>query len=318
MTIIPESILKNVPSAESLHEITPSRLDYKMYRLGATLDLSNQFRENNIKVSISTVFDIPALMYLIYFKLKKENFDFKSTQHFVISPIKFANTLFKGQEIENKRVDKINKERNICNILNAINELADKTKKYHIYFKLKRNSKCILTVFPSFKDYVKKQFHNDISIKIFPTTTDYLTRLRRHKRAFFTFIEKLHLKVREQLKGKGKIGNEESLSKKRISRFFFTSKHHFTYKEILDSANKSFAKLGINDSVFDTLANDIVTYKNKNGLTSKETFDNGSELFKEINAMKKQSKPKEEMIKNIKESRASEIVKNKLLKQINA
>lgn len=273
MTIIDNELKNSKSELHNLITITVPKYSFKLIDLELSGRIAKTLR--NAKKELSglsapNLYDIPVVLRLIYKGLKSYNLDCNKTQTVVLETGQIIKNLY-GVDNGSDTVSRIH----LRHIFLLINEFLTEDNKPILNFKLRRNSPCILTIYPAFIVFAKAFLNNcsQYSVRLFSYAQKKLDLLRKKERAYALFLEKLYFQGKLSLQGaalSSKTLNKESSfysCKTRIKDMFNNpkSKHFFSFSTFINKAEQMLKTLHYNDLFFYELADRTIKETNKFG-----------------------------------------------------
>lgn len=275
-SIISNMDIKELKDTTYIPVITPSKWKYLSFDLEYSANLKQ--RTNDVKCSISQLYEIHPLLRLIFDSLEKSNKDYKDGGLYKIPAKMLVNVIFKKEKSDS--AEKRNNERRYLNsILKKINSIKflDASEEKLISFRnFKGDAYIYFLISSKFSDYVTNVLNkkNTERLKVTSSVRKYLKKLRGKDRAYAVFIERLYIQSRIEL---GSYYDDDCLIryKERITQFFFkkNKKHNFSYKEIEKDAKEILEKIGINEKCICDLARSILDEKDQTGKSLRDKYN---------------------------------------------
>lgn len=258
---------------------------FKVINFECSCYIAKAFEEQNLKVSVPNIYDIPVLMNLIYRSFSKKALDLPDNGlTFKIKTADISENIYRGDRSSNG-----SRRKRLFSLLHSINELRIYNRNLLKFDFV--NKSCYLTIYPAFlifgEQHLKKA--NAGCIKILPKCNFELDRLRSNARGYALFIEKLYsffIEKEEEKKGDFKTYLRSDLGKQcktRLLKLFqkSKSKHHLSFAEIHNDGQDALNKQGITDEQIKELAETLKNQKNSSGVSPVEKLN----YFEEIKSM---------------------------------
>ena len=231
---------------------------FKVINFECSSYITTAYDEQNIKVSVPNIYDMPALMSLIYKSFCQKNLTLPDNGlTFKIKTSNISSIIYRGDCSSNGT-----RRKRLFSLLHSINELKIYNRSL-LKFEFVDKS-CYLTIYPAFLIFGEQHLKKAIEgcIKIPPKCNFELDKLRSNARGYALFIEKLYsffIEKEEDQNGDFKTYLSSDLGrqcKTRLMKLFqkSKSKHHLSFSEIHKDGQKALDEQGISDEQIKELA----------------------------------------------------------------
>ena len=258
---------------------------FKVINFECSCYIAKAFEEQNLKVSVPNIYDMPVLMNLIYRSFSKKTLDLPDNGlTFKIKTSNISSNIYRGDCSSNGT-----RRKRLFSLLHSINELKIYNRNLLKFDFV--NKSCYLTIYPAFLIFGEQHLKraNAGCIKILPKCNFELDKLRSSARGYALFIEKLYsffIKKEEGQNGDFKTYLSSDLGKQcktRLMKLFkkSKSKQHLSFAEIHKDGQKALDEKGISDEQIKELAETLKNLKNSSGVSPVEKLN----YFEEIKSM---------------------------------
>ena len=148
MTIINEILINNNDKLDKILKITFPKYSFKLIDLELAAKISKTLRTVDKKLSglsVPNLYDIPVVLRLIYAGINKYEHNSKDNLIVKLNTEQIIRSLYLPTE-QGTKLARVH----LRHIFLLINEYVSDCNKAILYFKLKRNSPCVLTIYPEF------------------------------------------------------------------------------------------------------------------------------------------------------------------------
>lgn len=285
MTIINEILINNNDELDKSLKITIPKYSFKLIDLELAAKISRTLRSVDKKIpglSVANLYDIPVVLRLVYTGISKYVQNCKEPLKVKLNTVQFIRNLYLPTANDTKlaRV-------HLRHIFLLINEYVSDCNKAILFFHLKRNSPCILTIYPEFfsfaSSFLKKC--SQYSVRLYPYAQEKLEVLKKKERAYALFLEKLYFQGKMNMQGAAlsaktlKIKSSFDECKSRIKDMFNNpnSKHIFSFSSFMKKALNLLDEYKYDDLFFNELSNKTIREQNKYGNSQLSTYIKASQ-----------------------------------------
>lgn len=273
MTIINEILINNNDELDKSLKITIPKYSFKLIDLELAAKISRTLRAVDKKIpglSVANLYDIPVVLRLVYTGISKYVQNCKEPLKVKLNTVQFIRNLYLPTD-NNTKLARVN----LRHIFILINEYVSDCNKAILFFHLKRNSPCVLTIYPEFfsfaSSFLKKC--SQYSVRLFPYAQEKLDVLKKKERAYALFLEKLYFQGKMNMQGAAlsakslKIKSSFYECKSRIMDMFDNpnSKHIFSFSSFMKKALNLLDEYKYDDLFFNELSNKTIREQNKYG-----------------------------------------------------
>ena len=148
MTIINEILINNNDELDKSLKIKIPKYSFKLIDLELAAKISKTLRTVDKKLSglsVPNLYDIPVVLRLIYAGINKYEHNSKDNLVVKLNTEQIIRSLYLPTE-QGTKLARVH----LRHIFLLINEYVSDCNKAILYFKLKRNSPCVLTIYPIF------------------------------------------------------------------------------------------------------------------------------------------------------------------------
>lgn len=280
MTIINEILINNNDELDKSLKITIPKYSFKLIDLELAAKISRTLRSVDKKIpglSVANLYDIPVVLRLVYTGISKYVQNCKEPLKVKLNTVQFIRNLYLPTANDTKlaRV-------HLRHIFLLINEYVSDCNKSILFFHLKRNSPCVLTIYPEFfsfaSSFLKKC--SQYSVRLFPYAQEKLDVLKKKERAYALFLEKLYFQGKMNMQGAAlsakslKLKSSFDECKSRIRDMFNNpnSKHIFSFSSFMKKALNLLDEYKYDDLFFNELSNKTIREQNKYGNSQLSTY----------------------------------------------
>ncbi|SKA66226.1 hypothetical protein SAMN02745213_01784 [Succinivibrio dextrinosolvens DSM 3072] len=280
MTIINEILINNNDKLDKILKITFPKYSFKLIDLELAAKISKTLRTVDKKLSglsVPNLYDIPVVLRLIYAGINKYEHNSKDNLIVKLNTEQIIRSLYLPTE-QGTKLARVH----LRHIFLLINEYVSDCNKAILYFKLKRNSPCVLTIYPEFfsfaSSFLKKC--SQYSVRLYPYAQKKLDVLKKKERAYALFLEKLYFQGKMNMQGAAlsaktlKLKSSFEECKSRIRDMFNNpnSKHIFSFSSFMKKALNLLDEYKYDDLFFNELSNKTIREQNKYGNSQLSTY----------------------------------------------
>lgn len=280
MTIINEILINNNDKLDKTLKITFPKYSFKLIDLELAAKISKTLRTVDKKMSglsVPNLYDIPVVLRLIYTGISKYEHNSKDKLIVKLNTEQIIRSLYLPTE-QGTKLARVH----LRHLFLLINEYVSDCNKAILYFKLKRNSPCVLTIYPEFfsfaSSFLKKC--SQYSVRLYPYAQEKLDVLKKKERAYALFLEKLYFQGKMNMQGAAlsaktlRIKSSFEECKTRIKDMFDNpnSKHIFSFRSFMKKALNLLDEYKYDDLFFNELSNKTIREQNKYGNSQLSTY----------------------------------------------
>lgn len=280
MTIINEILINNNDELDKSLKITIPKYSFKLIDLELAAKISRTLRAVDKKIpglSVANLYDIPVVLRLVYTGISKYVQNCKEPLKVKLNTVQFIRNLYLPTD-NNTKLARVH----LRHIFLLINEYVSDCNKAILFFHLKRNSPCVLTIYPEFfsfaSSFLKKC--SQYSVRLFPYAQKKLDVLKKKERAYALFLEKLYFQGKMNMQGAALCAKTLNIKssfdecKSRIKDMFNNpnSKHIFSFRSFMKKALDLLDEYKYDDLFFNELSNKTIREQNKYGNSQLSTY----------------------------------------------
>ncbi|MDY6420319.1 MAG: hypothetical protein SPL03_07225 [Succinivibrio dextrinosolvens] len=285
MTIINEILINNNDKLDKTIIITVPKYSFKLIDLELAAKISKTLRAVDKRLSglsVSNLYDIPVVLRIIYTGVSKYALSCKEPIKVKLNTEQILRNLYLSSDSDNRLA-----RTHLRHIFLLINEYVSDCNKAILYFHLKRNSPCFLTIYPEFFSFATAFLKkcSQYSVRLYPYAQKKLDVLKKKERAYALFLEKLYFQGKLNMQGAAlsakKLNCKSSFveCKSRLKDMFNNqnSKHIFSFSYFMKKALSLLDEYKYDDLFFNELSNRTIREQNKYGKSQLSTYISASQ-----------------------------------------